>query len=362
MSDAKTKLSASRIKTAQSCSWLYHCKYKLKLPDTSNDGASRGTVCHNILELLAKKGRYRYYQQIVKARDVFVIPSIRRLILLYARSLDVGDEENLELIKSMTLRGILYDFHGKSLGKPTHSFSEKHFQIDVNDGDKKYRINGFIDKLFLYNDSNIAVVRDFKTSKQVFKGKDRTDNLQDLMYSLAVKHLYPKYCNRRTEFLFLKFDLEVDLLGDPGPGVLSMVPLSDAELEGFEYQLSAIQAYLDKFNEDTAVSNFAGSQNYPSDGSFGGPLMCGKDGPKMRKGRPLLDNNGNEIPAYICAFRKPFEYYALCGSDGNLKKTAFLIDKASLLAIKEEGDTIEQRAYSGCPYWNKESVVDEFTL
>ena len=194
-----TKLSASRIKTAQSCSWLYYAKYKLKLPDTSNDGASRGTVCHNILELLAKTGRYSYYQKIVKEGDVFAVPSIKRLIFIYANALGVADADNIALIKTMMLRGVLYDFHGKFLGKPTHSFSEKHFEITINDGDKKYRINGFIDKLFLYKESQIAVVRDFKTSKQVFKGKDRTDNLQDLMYSLAVKHLYPQYKNRKTE-------------------------------------------------------------------------------------------------------------------------------------------------------------------
>ena len=48
MSEPQTALSASRIKTAQSCSWLYWCKYKLKLPDTSNDGARRGSICHLI--------------------------------------------------------------------------------------------------------------------------------------------------------------------------------------------------------------------------------------------------------------------------------------------------------------------------
>jgi len=45
----ETILSASRIKTAQSCSWLYWSKYKLKLPENGNDGARRGTVCHNVL-------------------------------------------------------------------------------------------------------------------------------------------------------------------------------------------------------------------------------------------------------------------------------------------------------------------------
>ena len=64
MSDI-VKLSASRIKTAQQCSWTYYCKYVLKLPDTSNEGASRGTICHNIFELLGDKHK-REFNTIVK--------------------------------------------------------------------------------------------------------------------------------------------------------------------------------------------------------------------------------------------------------------------------------------------------------
>ena len=52
-----TKLSASRIKTAQTCSWTYWCNYKLKLPDAGNDGSSRGTICHNVFELLGDHHR-----------------------------------------------------------------------------------------------------------------------------------------------------------------------------------------------------------------------------------------------------------------------------------------------------------------
>ena len=48
----KIKLSASKIKTAEGCSWLYYTKYVLKLPDISNSGASRGTICHLILKIM----------------------------------------------------------------------------------------------------------------------------------------------------------------------------------------------------------------------------------------------------------------------------------------------------------------------
>lgn len=50
----KVRLSASRIGTAKKCSWVYWSKYVNKIPDSSNTGASRGSVCHNIFEYLGK--------------------------------------------------------------------------------------------------------------------------------------------------------------------------------------------------------------------------------------------------------------------------------------------------------------------
>ena len=54
--DVKEKiLSASRIKTLETCSWSYWCNYHLKLPQKQNEGALRGTVCHLVFEMLVKK-------------------------------------------------------------------------------------------------------------------------------------------------------------------------------------------------------------------------------------------------------------------------------------------------------------------
>ena len=66
MSKKKTVyLSASRIKTLESCSWLYWGKYHLHLPDTGNDGAARGTVCHWIFELLLSEKNFKYFELIM---------------------------------------------------------------------------------------------------------------------------------------------------------------------------------------------------------------------------------------------------------------------------------------------------------
>ena len=137
-----------------------------------------------------------------------------------------------------------------------------------------------------------------------------------------------------------------------------MNKISPEELEGFEYQLTQFQEYLDNFNEEDAKSNFAALQDFPRDGTFGGPLACGKDGYKMQKGEPILDDNGDPIKAFICPYRKPMEYYALKDSKGQIKKTAFIDSKHEL--IPENGDQIVKMNYEGCPHWTNKQKLDDF--
>ena len=125
---------------------------------------------------------------------------------------------------------------------------------------------------------------------------------------------------------------------------------------GVELFLTGIQTFLDNFDEDDAVSNFAGAQGYPSDGTFGGPLMCGKDGYKISKGSPLLDKEGNPVVAYICSYRKPMNYYVVKNSDGKIIKSYFEEDKDTIVLNKDEGETLEAMEYKGCPYWNKPKI------
>jgi len=358
MSDQElTPLSASRIKTAQNCSWTYFCKYVLKLPESTNEGASKGWICHLIFELLGDEKHAFHLKKTLKEGSIYASNALQRLVTLHANRLGINYDEALVDMDEMTLKGLKYDFFGGTKTKPKESISEKDFDLVVEEGDKHYRIKGFIDKLFLYNKH--AVIRDFKTSKQVFKGKDATDNLQDLMYSLAVKKLYPKYKKRNSEFLFLRFPLGEDLLGGTQKGLMRMEAIGDEELEGFEYHLTEINKYLNNFTEEKAVSNFAATKGYPKDGSFGGPLSCGKEGFKKIKGEHILDKNGDKVPFYICPFRRPMDYYVLLNKDREVKRGAFKEKLYELEKIQKEGEVIELRKYDGCPHWNKK---DEFDL
>jgi hypothetical protein len=352
-----TKLSASRIKTAQTCSWTYWCNYKLKLPDSGNDGSSRGTICHNVFELLGDKHK-REFNKIIKEGTIWNTSVVAKQVKQEAVELNVNDQENLDLIDEMIVNGLRCDFFGDSEESPILAESERFFDLEINKPENgiRYAIRGYIDKLFVYKDNSV-IIRDFKSSKSVFKGKEITDNLQNLIYSLAVKHLMPE-TEPRSEFLFLRFDLDRDLLGSTGKGYVKMDKISAKELDGFEYQLTQFQNYLDNFNEDSAKSNLAANQDYPRDGTFGGPLACGKDGYKISRGQPVLDKNGDPIKAFICPFRKPREYYALIDQAGNVKKTAFPENKDEL--IIEDGTKVFKMKYEGCPHWQNKKVLDDF--
>ncbi len=335
-----TALSASRIKTAQSCSWLYHCKYLLKLPDKSNDGASRGSICHLIFELLGSKRHKKHYDLIIKKDDIFASAAIERLVYKHAQKLKVDSLENIELIRSMTLAGLKYDFFGDAEGKPTKAFDEEDFDFDYSDGEVSYKIKGFIDKLFLYKKKKLAVIRDFKSSKEPFKGKEIENNLQDLMYSLAVKKKFPEYEKARSEFLFLKF------LPDD-KGVIKMPELSSEELRGFELELTQIQKYLDNFNIQTAFSNLAARQDYPKDNSFGGPLQCGR---ATHKGQ--LKKDGSVM--YHCPYKFGFYYYKINDKQGKMVASCFLDDFDEYLKKYPESEYLYQTIwYSGCPAFQK---------
>lgn len=346
-----TPLSASRIKTAQGCSWSYWSNYHLKIPDSGNDGANRGWICHLVFELLGNPRHRKIYDEIILRDSIFLSPPVSRLVGYHARRLGVNDKENLELINRMTLAGLHFDFFGANRVAPDEAISEQDFNITVSEGEKLYRVRGYIDKLFLYKKDSVAVIRDFKSSKAVFKGKDITDNLQDLIYTLAVKKLFPHFKSRQVEFLFLKFDLN-------STGCIKMKELSPEELEGLELQLTQIQKYIDGFDEYDAVSNFAANQysdnrGYPPDGSFGGLLACGKDGYKIHKKKPLLDKDGNKVPAYICPYRKPLEYYVVKDKSGKIIKSASKDKKKSISPDSSQGETLELFKYGGCPHWNK---------
>lgn len=338
-------LSASRIKTLKSCSWLYWCQYVLKIDGGSNDGASRGTVCHLVFETLGEKKHKKEYNKIIKKNDVFASDLVKDIILSEAKKLKVDDEDNLELIKDMTLKGLKYDFYGTDLDKPTKIFSELDFDLSKDDDEFRYRILGFIDKLYLYKSKDTAIIRDFKSSKSMFVGDEISDNIQDWMYALAVKEKFPEYKDRFSEFLFLKFmdnkqtKLSIDDVAD---GVIKMESIDDSALKGFEHELTECYSYVEDFDEEKAVSNLAANKPFPTDNTFSGKLKCG-----FAKYKGQLKKDGSLM--WHCPFRFDFKYYKIFDKDKNFIK-GIHEDNFNPEEL-EDGFTYKEAQYEGCPAW-----------
>ena len=304
----KVRLSASKIKTLDSCSWLFYSKYHLKVPDTTNDGACRGTIVHLIFELLLKpKHKKKYFTKLKKSpTSILRIKPVNRLLNKHARRLNVDDKDNMALIYQMLYVGFNHNFYCKGSKKLKE---EEHFEIEG----ENFVINGFIDKKAFYK--NKIDIWDYKSSKARFNKEEIESNYQALMYSLATfkqDGIIPE-----VKFLFLRF---------PDRAEQAAPKLTEEELEGFELFLTELADLLSGYDESKAQDNLA------------------KNGKKYRW---LC---GSEKPGkWICPARRPFEFFALTEKNsGRIIKSAHT--KNELEASEEQ--EIVKKQYEGCPAWH----------
>ena len=265
-------LSASRIKTLESCSWSYWCNYHLKIPQKSNEGAIRGTVCHLIFELLLNLRHKKHYDLILKESNTEASKAIVRLVKKQLKKREALTKEKFELCMKMILVCLNQDFYG--IGEEVEPATpELEFLLDNKN--PRYKIRGFIDKIFKYKDK-IKII-DYKTSKYKFRGDDLTANVQAMAYTLASKKkLYPKIKNVEVEFQFLKFSRQP----------LQQVKISQEQLKGFEHYLAHVYKLINNFDYQKAKTNFA------------------SDSPESK----WLCKAG---ATWRCPYLDPVEYYAL---------------------------------------------------
>ncbi len=324
-------LSASRIKTLTSCSWLYHVQYVLGLRSPGNFGSIRGTICHLVFESLLNPRHKKYYNHIIKSKKVFNSPVLSRYITLLCAKHGLEDshdnkgQHNLEMIEEMIVVGVSTDFFckGWKLEK-----AETEIKIET----PTYQLLGYIDKL-AEKDGKIKIM-DYKSS-----AKKDDHSIQAMCYALWAKRV--KLMDSIAEFIYLRF---------PDDSI-SKYEFSETELNGFEKYLESLYGQITNFSVDSAVSNFAADQDYPSDGSFGGPLMCGR-------ARTPQDLKKDGSPSYFCWAKFPFEYYTVLTEHGSVIKNFMDEDDARICSAGHENSSVETRQYLGCPRWNGGQITD----
>ena len=303
-------LSASRIKTLETCSWVYWNNYHTKVPQSQNDGALRGTICHTVFELLLNKRHLKNYKRIIKKNSIDGDKGVARLVNKLSAKVKL-DQSNYKLLNDMILVGLKNDFFGEDgeIVKPEYDFN-------IINEEPKYHIKGFIDKpIKIKKEMHII---DYKSSKYKFRGDDLEANIQAMMYSLASKKLWPKL-KPIVKFLFLRF---------PKQPIQELV-FTDEQIKGFEHYLEHINDYINKFNEESAKANFA------------------------------VDNDKNkwmcQIGGWKCPYKDSYEYYVKLNEKNEIVETSLENNFKDIKGFK-----IETRKYEGCPKFKKSEVKDYF--
>lgn len=322
MSDKKY-LSASRIKTLESCSWLYWCNYHLKIPQDSNSGAQRGTIVHLVLEVLLSPRRKSYISKIKKANTIESIPSIKRLVKKHIAK-ELLTQEDYEMCDEMILVGLKNDYLG---GKGVKKIDPE-LEFTIENESPKYNIRGFIDKFIEYNDK--LEIHDYKSSKEKFKGDELDSNVQAMMYTLVAKKLKPDL-NSLVKFIFLRFPNQP----------IQEVKFDEETLEGFEMYLEHINDIVNNYTQKDADSNFAADKKLPKKG-FSGPLLCG-----FAKQSGQLKKDGT--PMWHCPYKFSFEYYEKMDENGKVIYSS---------KQKPEGEYVK-KFYAGCPKHKQSSESED---
>lgn len=326
-------LSASSIKELEKCTWKYWCRKILQVPDKSNAGASRGTVCHEVFELLMNGRHKHHYDTILKAKTIQASPSIDRLVKNkiagdpYLDEVDNKGNNNYNLINQMIVNGLSYNFYreGEKLYPP-----ESYFEIK-NDN-PKYSFRGFIDKLS--EDDARFVISDYKSSAEPFTEQELEMEIQAAAYSLWAMKAKKK--PSRVEFIFLRHP------EDP----VRIVEYTREELLGFEVYFSYWQGFIDNIDETSAKLRLAADLGYPKpEEGFSKKLMCGYPShPHQRK------KNGDAY--YYCPYKFKMYFWGVYDND-KLIKTFLLADEKDALSYAEDKYEVRKMFYAGCPAYQR---------
>jgi hypothetical protein len=317
-------LSASRIKTFENCSYIYYSNYILKAPQSSNNGANKGSCVHDVLEFLLEPKNKDEYDKIIASNSISSSEVIKKLIEESIVKLKLPNKlnESFNHIDKMVLVALKHDFFvdgGKLIGIE-HAF-------DYVNENPPFRLKGFLDKI--HKKGKNILIHDYKSSKKKYEGEEITANIQAFSYALIATKLWPKL-KPIVRFIFLQFP------EDP----IIETPFNENIASGFQEYLGFIQKKINSFTKEDATSNMAADKAYGTT-TFSGKLICG-----MGKFPNQLKKDGTKM--YACPYRWPYDYFILI-KDGIVTKTA--LTKEELLPKDDE--TIEIRHFDGCPRYRQ---------
>jgi ATP-dependent helicase/DNAse subunit B len=322
-------LSASKIKTVTTCTWQYYASYELGIPQSGNSGASRGTIAHNLFELISKPKHQHYIKQIWSAGSPDKISAIKRFLEIQFNRENLNKNEEVKPIKikwgrlnnwetvcQMIMTTLRLEFIDKNLS----NIIDSEYEFNLINEKPKYAIRGFIDRVEKEDDNTLRIL-DYKSSAKKFKGEDEHSNIQAMIYSLVARKIWKNYSSYKASFLFMRF------LDEP----YQSCQFSDSELEGLESYLEYLSNFLEDFDTEKAKSSLAAQDKEKS-------WICGRG-------------------KWVCPYRNPVTFYRIFEKtkdskgkgEGSYLNIQDAEKKLKKLNTPQEKFEIRILDYSGCP-------------
>ena len=305
MSNKPIKVSASRVKQLNSCSYIFYLKEVLKLPESVHPKTRVGSCLHAIMECLMKPKRKKDFDFILNNKFVLSdYPNIIRLIRAYAFKYNL-DSSLTDPIEEM-VETVFLAIRPYFLENPNLNYTvEERFQIKVGDAE----ISGFIDLLIRLPDRWVII--DYKTQGKRFTANELKDNIQAAVYQLAV---WMKYKEKSTvEFIMARHP---PTKRTPEKHIQRVNSYEFEHLIGLQDYIKWLYGIVQNFSLQDAYSNFCKDKGF-----------C----------------------TYVCQFKNKFDYRVVLNKDTREQISSYFLDEEIKLG---ENEVIEERSYGGCPLWN----------
>lgn len=189
------RLSASSIKVFETCSARWRAEYMHKAPDSDNEAALLGTICHEALEVFVNAKRFDAGSWVFLENAYHVA---------YWKHLDHGVryDEGLAMCKRWWER--TYEHLASSANHILANEDWKQFLVPTSAGDLPFVY--IIDRLDRDVDTGVVTVIDYKTVARPVSPEQLHGMIQARLYAMATQMEFPDEPGIWVEFDLLRWE------------------------------------------------------------------------------------------------------------------------------------------------------------
>ncbi len=246
MSDPKPvrRLSASRLKLMNDCSWRFYASEYLLWPEKVWPRTHVGTVAHAVFEALYPDKHREHYNEITMQQTIYASKAIARLVKIWQKKTNVSDEliGDIDPMVMMVLNHTDFlDTEATKRFEPEHEFT-----MVLRNGGK---VRGYIDRMAFFGER--AIVWDYKSQKERFDKDEVENSFQSLVYQWYVYKTYGLLAEVR--YVLLRHP---PTKKDPSKHIQITMPATPEQLAGFESYLEHMYGVINQFGDKEARANF----------------------------------------------------------------------------------------------------------